>query len=160
MICGFCRKENDAEARFCRHCGHPCVVQDVAVQPAVLEGAFDVGTVTRLRDEKQRLSRQLNTMLVRAEGRAFTQDEERTWHEVYGEWRSVSDELTARVDYLSAREDRDRRQGERRQVQRRKQYYALDIGERRAGEDRREQDRRSGPDRRHPFPKTPSGETP
>jgi hypothetical protein len=160
MICRHCQQENDGDARFCKRCGRPQLSHDVSLQPAVLEEAFDVTALTRLREEKHQLSQQLNAMLTRAEGRAFTADEERAWHELYDRWKTVADELTARMDYLSSREERDRRQRERREAQRRKHYFAIDVDERRDGADRRQRERRGDRHRRTSFPETPAGDSP
>jgi molybdenum cofactor biosynthesis enzyme MoaA len=157
MICHHCKQANEADARFCEHCGRPRLPHHVSVQPAVLDGPIDLSAITLLRDEKQRLSRRLQDLLARAEGRPFTEEEEGTWQRLYGAWKSVSDELTARMDYVTVRESQDRRRGERRERQRRGRHAGFEAGERRAGADRRGEDRRSGVDRRTPFPETPAG---
>jgi len=156
MTCSYCQQENDADARFCKRCGRPQLSHEVSVQPAVLEEAFDVGALTRLREEKRAVSQQLNAMLVRASGRPFTAEEERAWHALHARWKAAADELTARMDYLAAREAGDRRQRERRAEQRRKQYFAIEIDERR-GDDRRRRERRGDGDRRTPYPESPPG---
>ena len=127
---------------------------------AVLGEAFDVTALTRLREEKGSVSQQLNAMLVRAEGRRFTAEEERAWHELYGRWKALADELAARMDYLATREARDRRQGERRAELRRKHYFAIEMDERRSGDDRRQRERRAERDRRTPFPESPPDGSP
>jgi len=160
MHCRYCQEEIEPDARFCKRCGRPQLSADVSVHPAVLGEAFDVAALTRLREEKRSVSQQLNAMLVRAEGRRFTADEERAWHELYGRWKAVADELSARMDYLAAREAKDRRQGERRAEQRRKQYFAIEIDDRRSGDDRRQWDRRADRDRRTPFPESPPADSP
>lgn len=155
MICQYCNQTNEADARFCRHCGHPRPPHHVSVQPAVLPEPFDGSAIAGLRDEKHRLSGRLKTLLARAEGRPFTEEEERTWHQLYDAWKSVADELTARMDYVAVRESQDRRRNHRRGVQRRGRNVLPDSGERRGGADRRRADRRSGDDRRTPFPENP-----
>lgn len=155
MICQYCNGTNKADDRFCVHCGRPTPPHHVSVQPAVLDEPFDLSAITGLREEKQRLSRRLQDLLARAEGRPFTDEEQRTWHQLYGAWKSVSDELTARMDYAAVRASQDRRRTQRRQRQRRRHTALPDSGERRAGAERRLEERRSGTDRRTPFPKTP-----
>ena len=158
--CHHCQEENEPGARFCKRCGRPQLSADVSVNPAVLGETFDVAALTRLREEKHSISQQLSAMLVRAEGRRFTADEERAWHGLYGRWKAVADELAARMDYLAAREARDRRQRERRAEQRRKHYFAIEIDERRTGDDRRQGERRADRDRRTPFPESPPDGSP
>jgi len=155
MICQHCKGTNEADFRFCVHCGRPRPPHHVSVQPAVLEEPIDVSAIAGLREEQQRLSRRLKELLTEAEGRRFTDEEQRTWQQLYGTWKSVSDELTARMDYVAVRESQDRRQKQRRRRQRRRHDDLRDSGERRTAADRRLGDRRSGTDRRTPFPKTP-----
>ena len=155
MICQYCERTNEADFRFCVHCGRPRAPHHVSVQPAVLEEPIDVSAIALLREEQQRLSRRLKELLTEAEGRRFTDEEQRTWHKLYAAWKSVADELAARMDYVAVRESQDRRRKQRRRRQRRRHNDLPDSGERRTGTDRRAGDRRSGTDRRTPFPRTP-----
>lgn len=136
------------------------VTENVSVQQAILSGEFDTGALARLRKEKRQLAERLNTLLEGALGRVLTDDERRSWEVLYTEWKTITDELTARMNYLEVRQESDRRQAERRQAERRKEYHALDFGDRRSGRDRRVDERRSGVDRRNPFTDPDSGPGP
>ena len=155
MQCGFCHRPNADDARFCHHCGRPLVPQQAALHPAVLDEQFDIGAITRLREEKLALSREMNALLGDTAGRQLTPEETTRWSDVHAKWLRVSTELTARMQYLQARQEEDRRQRERRRTQRRKHHPALDIDERRSGGDRRTGERRSGSDRRTPHRDVP-----
>ncbi len=155
MQCAFCHRPNADEARFCRHCGRPLTAQHAALHSAVLDEQFDIGTISRLRQEKLELSREMNAMLRETVGRQLSPTETERWNALHAQWLRVSTELTARMQYLQTRQEEDRRQRERRTTQRRKHYPALEVDDRRSGGDRRTQERRSGSDRRTPYRDVP-----
>jgi len=150
-LCPFCGAQISRTAKFCQICGRQITGQRASAQKAILEEDFDVTAVTRLRKEKSRLSKQLNSMLDIAADRELSDEENRTWNDLRDEFSKVSDELTARIQHLSERKDRDRRRDDRRSADRRKEQSAISFDERRAGIERRIGERRSGRDRREPF---------
>jgi len=151
-ICPFCGAQISRSARFCQICGRQLVDQRASAQKAILEEDFDVSTVSRLRKERSRLTKQLNAMLDIAADRELSDEENRTWNALREEFNKVSDELTARLQHLSARQERDRRKhAERRSGDRRKEQSAISFDDRRSGIERRLGERRSGRDRRDPF---------
>ena len=153
--CPFCGAQISRTAKFCQICGRQVAGQRASEQKAILEEAgFDVAAVGRLRKEKGRLSTQLNAMLDIAADRDLSKVENRTWTALREEFNNVSDELTARLQDLSARQGRDRRLGGRRSADRRKEQSAITFDERRSGIERRIGERRSGRDRREPFEDT------
>lgn len=160
LPCPYCQQPLGSQSRFCEHCGKPVVTDDASVQEAISTGSFDTGALARLRKEKKQLAQQLNTLLEGALGRVLTEDERRSWEVLYTDWKEITDELTARMNYLEARQETDRREAERRQQERRKQYQALDFPDRRTRDDRRERERRSGQDRRNPYADPDSGPGP
>jgi hypothetical protein len=150
--CPFCGVPNEPDAHFCEQCGRKLASQRVSAQKAILEDDFDLSTIDRLRAEKQRLSRELTAMLELATDRDLTASERRSWTAVRKAWQDVTAELTARLQYLSARQEQDRRQGgERRTSDRRKEQVAIEIPQRRSGMSKRQGERRSGRDRRDPY---------
>jgi hypothetical protein len=154
MNCRTCHAPIDPETRFCPQCGIPlpgATAGQVSSQKALEGPEFDVAEVTRLRAEKDRLSQELHGMIIAAQERELTSAERRQWSDMYTKWRDVSYLITARMDYLFARQEHDRRQQERRRGERRKQQMAIEIPERREDDDRRQGERRSGDDRRDPF---------
>jgi hypothetical protein len=136
------------------------VSQHAALHSAVLDEQFDIGAITRLRREKQELSREMNTLLQETVGRRFTAAETERWDLLHEHWLRISTELTARMEYLQGRQEEDRRQRERRRTQRRKQYRAVDVDDRRSDSDRRRREQRSGLDRRSPYRDVPPASQP
>jgi hypothetical protein len=157
MDCPYCQHRLSSQSRFCEWCGKPIVTDTVSVQNAISMDQVDISALTRLRKEKHQLAHQLNTLLEGALGRVLTAEERHSWEVLYTHWKTITDELTARMNLLERRQETDRRQAERRQQERRKQYQALDLRDRRAATDRRMHDRRSGQDRRDPFADPDSG---
>ena len=154
MNCRACHAPIEPETRFCPQCGIPLPGADAnqALPQKALGGPeLDVAELTRLRAEKDRLSQELQGLIIAARERELTSAERRQWADMYTKWRDVSYLITARMDYVFARQEHDRRQQERRRGDRRKQQIAIDGADRRAPEDRREGNRRSGDDRRDPF---------
>lgn len=149
--CPFCGEPARRDARFCQNCGRQLVSQRVSAQKAVLTEDFDVGAVQRLREERSQLSKALNELLAIAAERDLTPDERGRWNELRGKYTKVATELSARLQHLSARQDRDRRQSEQRQSDRRQEQAAITFDDRRSGIERRIGERRSGEDRRDPF---------
>lgn len=152
MQCESCSATNPDDARFCAACGTPLVSHHARLHPAILADDFDVAAVSRLRSERDDLSRRMSALLEAASGRRLTTAEDGEWRALHDRWLRVSQELTARTGYLEARREEDRRRRDRREAQRRKQHPAIPIEERRSGTDRRVAERRSGSDRRPPFP--------
>jgi hypothetical protein len=151
-ICPFCGAQISRSAKFCQVCGRRVAGQRASSQKAILNEDFDVSAVTRLRKEKSRLSQQLNGMLDIAADRELSSEEHQAWNALRAEFHKVSDELTARLQHLSARQERDRRKhANRRSSDRRREQHAITFDERRSGIERRIGERRSGRDRREPF---------
>lgn len=149
--CPFCGAQISRTAQFCQICGRQLAGQRASAQKAILDEDFDVSAVARLRQEKTRLSKQLNVMLDIAADRELNEDENQEWSSLRADYKKISDELTARLQHLSERQDRDRRKRDRRSAERRKEQSAISLDDRRSGIERRIGERRSGRDRREPF---------
>jgi len=152
--CPFCGEPARKDARFCQNCGRQLVSQRVSAQKAVLTEDFDVSAVQRLREARSQLSRALNDLLAIAAERDLTPEERSRWDELRSQHTKVASELSARLQHLSARQERDRRQSDRRQSDRRKEQSAITFDERRSDMERRIGERRSGRDRRDPYADT------
>jgi predicted amidophosphoribosyltransferase len=151
VVCPSCKLEVETADRFCARCGFPLVASRASKQAAVLSGEFDVDELVRLREEKNRLSRELKTMLDRAAAQPLAPSDQAAFDDLRSRFNQVSERITRQVQYLAARLDFERRQSGRREGERRKQQAALDVPERRSGSERRIGERRSGSDRRRPF---------
>ena len=158
-VCRNCDAPVERDARFCMQCGHPLPGRRISQADAVVSGDIDVSLVAELKQEKERLDRQLRGLLDVAEKRDLTAAEREEWKRAHKLWERVRAQLTRQMQYLSARTSRERRSTERRRGERRKQQIAIDVPDRRREPDRRRTQRRSGVDRREPFPTdTPSAE--
>jgi hypothetical protein len=153
--CPFCGAEAGPDSRFCQDCGRELAKERVSSQKAVLDDDFNVAVLDRLREEKNRLSRQLNSMLDVASDRELSRQEKKHWKMLRKEHHKISEDLAGRLQYLSQRQRADRRKDERRTDDRRTEQVASDSGERRSGMERRQGDRRASRDRRNPFPTEP-----
>jgi DNA repair exonuclease SbcCD ATPase subunit len=149
MQCYSCQAVIDDDARFCPHCGQP-LPQHARQHEAVLSGEVDVKEITELREEKRRVTGELKEMMDRASRRDLTEHERRVWTALRERWEEVSSQITARMEYVSARRELDRRIGDRRTSDRRIVFPAIRIPDRRASEGRRKTERRQGADRRDP----------
>ncbi len=149
--CPFCGAELGPDAHFCLECGRKLPTRRVSSQKAVLPDEFNVAALDRLRTEKQKLAGQLNAMLDLAADRELSRQEKKTWKMLRKEHHQISQDLAERLQYLSERQDRDRRQGVQRKEDRRQKETPVDV-ERRSGLERRRGDRRTKRDRRDPFP--------
>lgn len=155
MHCYLCGAAAETDHRFCAHCGLPlpCTPpKDAGKRQAILRGDVDINALTRLREQKQRLSDDLHEIVeITKSGRELSAHERRVCKELYAEWKRVSQEVTARVDYFCQRLEQDRREAPVRTTERRKQHMGIDVEKRRDGSDRRQAERRTSPDRRDPF---------
>ncbi len=154
MLCLACQAPITPDNRFCPQCGQPMPSVDpekVIERAAVMRGSLDVEGLTRLRAEEKRLSADLREIMRRGAGRDLTPHERKIWDAVHSRWSSVSSDITARMQQISARRAHDRRSIQQRQSERRKQHITIEIPERRTGGDRRTTERRRT-DRRAPFP--------
>jgi len=149
--CPFCGAESGPDAHFCLECGREMPARRVSSQKAVLPDDFNVAALDRLRAEKQRLAGQLNAMLDLAADRELSRQEKKQWKILRKEHHQISQDLAERLQDLSERQERDRREGAQRKEDRRKKKTPVDV-ERRSGLERRKGDRRERPDRRDPFP--------
>ncbi len=155
MQCYLCGAPAETDHRFCAQCGLPLPgtpPKDAGKRQAILQGDVDINALTRLRERKQRLSDDLYEIVeITKSGRELSEHERRICKELYTEWKHVSQEVSARVDYFCQRIEQDRREGPIRTTEHRKQHMGLDIDERRDGSDRRAAERRNATDRRDPF---------
>ena len=155
MQCYLCGAPAEIGHRFCAQCGLPLPgvpPKDGGKRQAILRGDVDINALTRLREQKERLSDDLNEIVENTKnGRELSAHERRVCKELYAKWKQISQEVTARVDYFSQRIDDDRREGPIRTTHRRKQQKGIDLDKRREGSDRRAADRRNTTDRRDPF---------
>ncbi|HEX9728818.1 MAG TPA: hypothetical protein VGA37_09970 [Gemmatimonadales bacterium] len=110
----------------------------------------DLREFRRLRTEKGRVTAELHSLLQRSAGRPFSADERHSWADLYGRWKDVASEITARMQRFWERLVEDRRHDIIRQRERRAARRPIEP-ERREGQDRRALERRSHPDRRDPF---------
>ena len=138
MNCYVCRAPVTNEHRFCEQCGQPFP----ATRPPddVLE-RFDLEAFNQLREEKERLRRSLEAIVIRAGEGGVSEGDRGAWNELYERWITVRDRVTQEMEPFHARTD-DRRGGRERRAEPR------DAGDRRTGIDRRDPYQARNPYRR------------
>jgi hypothetical protein len=131
MPCRACHAPIGGTDRFCRKCGEPLPNDP---DPRTVE--VDVGRLTELREEKERVSGALHSMLEQAQERNLTPEERRDWSSGYARWRDLTFQITKMMDSLSPRapDERRRESGPHMAAQ----YLQPPDGERREGDDRRD----------------------
>jgi len=131
MQCYVCRASVTDEHRFCEQCGQPF---PSTRPPEDVLARFDLDSFNQLRDEKERLRRSLEGIVIRAGEGGVSESDRGAWTELYERWTTVRDRITQALEPFHSRTDHDRRGGQ----------------DRRAAP-RADDDRRAGVDRRDPF---------
>ena len=131
MPCRACAAPVTDADRFCPKCGEP--FPDEA-EPRAIE--IDVAELSRLREEKERVSGELHTLLEQKQSRNLTSEERRDWSNRYARWRELTYQITRMMDALSPRAADDRRHQSGPHMA--AQYLPTPGDERRRGDDRRD----------------------
>jgi hypothetical protein len=133
MPCRACAASITDADRFCPACGEP-FPSDATTRSVEI----DVAELSRLREEKERISGELNQLLEEGQARNLTSAERRDWSNRYARWRELTYQITKMMDALSPRSADDRRHASGSHMA---AQYVPGPGE----------DRRRGGDRRDPF---------
>jgi hypothetical protein len=104
MPCRACAATIGEQDRFCPVCGEP-LPNDPA--PRLVE--IDVAELSRLREEKERVSGQLHRLLEDGQSNNLTSQQRRDWSSHYARWRELTYRITKIMDALSPRAADDRR---------------------------------------------------
>ena len=131
MPCRACAAPISATERFCPSCGEPLPGEE---EPRAIE--IDVAELSRLREEKERVSGELHLLLEESQERVLTSAERRDWANRYARWRELTYQITKMMDALSPRSSDDRRHTSGPHMA--AQYVRAPNGERRVGDDRRD----------------------
>lgn len=131
MPCRACAAPIAPTDRFCPACGEP-----LPGDPTPRTVDVDVAELTRLREERERVSGELHAILADAEARDLTAEERRDWSNGYARWRELTYRITGIMDALSPRSGEDRRTHSGSHMA--AQYLGNAGGDRRRGSDRRD----------------------
>ena len=131
MPCRACAAPVTDADRFCPKCGEPFPAD---TEPRAVE--VDVQALSRLREEKERVSGELHALLEEGQSRNLTSEERRDWANRYARWRDLTYQITKMMDALSPRAADDRRNTSGPHMA--AQFVPTPVGERRHGDDRRD----------------------
>jgi hypothetical protein len=96
---------------------------------------IDVARLSRLREEKERISGELHHLLEQSHERNLTPEERRDWANRYARWRELTYQVTKMMNALSPRSNDERRNSGPHMAA---QFVPVPGHERRVGDDRRD----------------------
>jgi hypothetical protein len=133
MPCRACAAPIADADRFCPKCGEPLPADP---EPRAADLAVDVAELSRLREEKERVSGELHSLLEEGQSRNLTSEERRDWSNRYARWRELTYQITRIMNALSPRAADDRRSSSGPHMA--AQLVPGQAPERRQGDDRRD----------------------